>query len=242
MRRLRGTPTTASSYFHRKNLAGSHRQPGGGHCSCVGRGAFLRTAGTDNVFRIVCADVGVSSGDRQLFAAGHLHQQFGKQRSVGRRRHERPSSRFTIRLGHICTACRVTDMDADSRLYLSGQMDGSRLPVGAITTGNGRLRAGRQLGALAHLFRADSMECRRFSRLPCGFSVVGQEHPAVSRASRGRAYSGTPQADEPGADKTRHLPMNYRSATCRRADVASLRRLSSLRRAYARSNRVWYPA
>jgi hypothetical protein len=64
--------------FHRENLARCHSQSRRGHRSPVGRAALLRTAATYNGFRMVHADVGVYSRDRQLFAVRHLHQQFSK--------------------------------------------------------------------------------------------------------------------------------------------------------------------
>ena len=59
-------------------------------------------------------------------------------------------------------------------LHISGQVDGARLPVSAAAVENGRLRAGRQLGALAHIFGADRMDYRRIGGLPHGFPLVGQ--------------------------------------------------------------------
>ena len=60
----------------------------------------------------------------------------------------------------------VAGMDVDSRLDLSGQVDGARIPVGAVAAGHGRLRTGRQLGALANILCADGVERRRSGRLP----------------------------------------------------------------------------
>ncbi len=69
----------------------------------------------------------------------------------------------------------VADMDVGRRLRLSGQVDGSRVSIGAAAAENGRLRTGRQLGTLAHIPGADRVGDRRLSCLPRRFPVVGHE-------------------------------------------------------------------
>ncbi|MDT5139341.1 MAG: hypothetical protein QOD58_3603 [Mycobacterium sp.] len=106
-----------------------------------------------------------------LDAFAHYRQARGFSRSY----HQRSSGGPAIRIGHLRTAYGATGLDADYRLHLPRQMDGSRIPVSAVASEYGRLRTGRQLGALANFLCTHGMEYRWSNRLPRSFPVVRPE-------------------------------------------------------------------
>ncbi len=172
--------------LHRQDHAGRHRESRRGRHPAVGGRTGLSTPSTYRRLRMVHADVGVHPGHRQLFAAGHLRQQPRQQRRFCRRHHQRSGGRPAVRVGHLCAAHGAADVDVDRWIDLSRQVDGSGIPVGAAAAADGRLRTGRQLGALADIPGAGRVEYRRTDRVPqpCsdGRTGVDARCPPCSRS------------------------------------------------------------
>ena len=149
LRRLRGTPATASSYFIGKiMLVAIVSLAEAVILLLVGVLVFRLQLPTD-VFGWWTLDMGLRPRHRQLFAAGHLHQQLRQQRGLGRRHHQRPGGRPAVRVGYLRAAHGAADVDVDRRIDLPRQVDGPGLPFGAVAGADGGLRTGGQLGALA---------------------------------------------------------------------------------------------
>ena len=172
LRRLRGTPATASSYFIGKiALVAIASLAEAVIILSVGR-TGLRPPPTGGPIRMVHIHVGVHPGNHQLLTTGHLRQQSRQQCRFCSGHHQRPGCRLAVRVRHLRAAHGVTDVDVDRRIVLSGQMDGSGISVGAVAAADGCLRTGWQLGTLADLPGSDRVEHRRSAGVPARVPLV----------------------------------------------------------------------
>ena len=138
LKRLRGTPATATSYFIGKiMLVAIVSLAEAVILLLVGVLVFGLRLPTDAFGWFTLTWV-FMLGITSCALSGHLRQQFRKQRRVRRRHHQWPGSRFAVRVGHLCAPDVVADLDADHRVDLPSQVDGSRISVGAVARANGR--------------------------------------------------------------------------------------------------------
>ena len=173
LRRLRGTPATASSYFIGKIMLVA--------IASLAEAVIILLLGVlvfglhlpTDVFGWFTLTWVFILGIVSCSLLGIFVSNLASNAAFGRGHHQRSGSRLAVRVGHLRAADGVADVDVDRWIVLSRQVDGSGIPVGAVAAADGCLRTGRQLGARADIPGPGRVEHRRSAGVPLRVPMVG---------------------------------------------------------------------
>ena len=173
LRRLRGTPTTALSYFIGKILLVAIVSLAEAVVLVSVGLLFFELRLPTTVFGWFTLSWVFLLGTVSCSLLGIFISNFASNAVAAAVVTNGPAIGVAVRVRDLRAARRVADMDVGRRLGLSGQVDGSRVSVGAAAVEDVCFRTGRQLGTLAHIPGTDRVGDRRFGCLPRRFPVVG---------------------------------------------------------------------